>query len=118
MIRINVSPASLCTVYERFRLRSDLAAPSCPILTKVMSVTEANRLKDAQAARIPLEEAMATNVERSRLRKSSNREEFYSPDILPMLQTVLADLADIDVAFEKSLDAIKHSGGMKGAKAS
>jgi len=41
--------------------------------------------------------------------KVSNRENFYSPDILPQLQTVLADLADIDFAYEKSLDSIRHS---------
>lgn len=59
---------------------------------------------------------MATHVEHSHLQTISNREKFYSPDILPMLQTVLADLADIDVAFEKSLDAIKHSEGDEGRK--
>ncbi len=33
----------------------------------------------------------------------------YSPDILPLLQSVLAALADIDFAHEKSLDGIRQS---------
>jgi hypothetical protein len=41
--------------------------------------------------------------------KVSNREKFYSPDILPHLQTVLSDLADMDFAYEKSLDSIRNS---------
>ncbi|MGO4524675.1 hypothetical protein AB4097_07400 [Microvirga sp. 2MCAF35] len=41
--------------------------------------------------------------------KVSHRQDFYSPDILPHLQTVLADLADIDFAYEKSLDCIRQS---------
>ncbi|MEE1612092.1 hypothetical protein [Microvirga sp. CF3016] len=52
---------------------------------------------------------MATDVERSHLHKSSSRGNCYSPDLLPLLQTVLSDLADIDLAHEKRLDAIKHS---------
>jgi hypothetical protein len=52
---------------------------------------------------------MATHVEHSRLQKAPNRSRVYSPDILPLLQTVLADIADIDFAFEKSLETIKHS---------
>ena len=52
---------------------------------------------------------MATHVEHSRRQKAPNRNRVYSPDILPLLQTVLADLADIDFAFEKSLETIKHS---------
>ncbi len=41
--------------------------------------------------------------------KVSRTEKFYSPDILPQLQSVLADLADIDFAYEKILDSIRHS---------
>ncbi|HEV2564438.1 MAG TPA: hypothetical protein VGU19_05080 [Microvirga sp.] len=52
---------------------------------------------------------MATDVERSHLQKSSSRVNCYSPDLLPLLQTVLSDLADIDFAHEKRLNAIKHS---------
>jgi hypothetical protein len=52
---------------------------------------------------------MATNVECSPFQGVPNREEYYSPDILPLLQTLLGDLADLEVAFEKRLDAIKHS---------
>ncbi|WP_114945576.1 hypothetical protein [Microvirga calopogonii] len=44
-----------------------------------------------------------------RFQKVSKSEKFYSPDILPQLQTVLADLADIDFAYEKRLDSIRHS---------
>jgi hypothetical protein len=51
---------------------------------------------------------MATHVEHSRLQKASNTNRVYSPDILPLLQTVLAELADIDFAFEKSLETIRH----------
>jgi len=50
---------------------------------------------------------MDTDAER--FQKVSSRESFYSPDILPQLQTVLADLADIDFAYEKSLASIKRS---------
>ncbi|QRM27578.1 hypothetical protein [Microvirga sp. VF16] len=59
---------------------------------------------------------MAMNVQHSHLQKVSNRDRFYSPDILPLLQTVLADLADIDVAYEKNLEAIKHSEADEGRK--
>jgi hypothetical protein len=59
---------------------------------------------------------MATDVERSRLPKVSDREKFYSPDILPLLQAVLADLADIDFAYETSLDAIRDSEAHEGRK--
>jgi hypothetical protein len=52
---------------------------------------------------------MATDVERSHLQKRSSQGNCYSPDLLPLLQTVLSDLADIDFAHEKRLDAIKHS---------
>jgi DNA-binding transcriptional MerR regulator len=51
---------------------------------------------------------MATHVEHSRLHQVPNTNRVYSPDILPRLQTILADLADIDIAFEKSLEAVKH----------
>lgn len=59
---------------------------------------------------------MATNVERSHFQNAPNRAKFYSPDILPLLQTVLADLADIDSDYEKNLDAIKHSEADEGRK--
>jgi hypothetical protein len=36
-------------------------------------------------------------------------EEVYSPDLLPLLQTLLAALADIDFAFESDLEAVESS---------
>ena len=59
---------------------------------------------------------MATDFEHPHLQMAPNREKFYSPDILPLLQTALADLADIDSDFEKSLQAIKHSEADEGRK--
>ena len=59
---------------------------------------------------------MATDVERFHVLKVSNREKFYSPDILPQLQTVLSDLADIDFAYEKRLASIKRSGADENRK--
>ncbi|EIM28877.1 hypothetical protein MicloDRAFT_00025250 [Microvirga lotononidis] len=50
---------------------------------------------------------MDTNAEH--FQKVSSREKFYSPDILPQLQTVLADLADMDFAYERSLASIRNS---------
>ncbi|MXQ12658.1 hypothetical protein [Microvirga makkahensis] len=35
----------------------------------------------------------------------------YPPDLLPRLQTLLADLADIDFAYEKHLDALQRNSG-------
>lgn len=40
----------------------------------------------------------------------------YSTDTLPRLQSLLAILADIDVAYEKKLDVIKHSRGSEALK--
>jgi hypothetical protein len=33
----------------------------------------------------------------------------YSPDLQPMLQTLLATLADIDFAFESDLESVRNS---------
>ena len=66
-------------------------------------------LEDSSRCKNSREEAMATEFERPHLQKVPDRETFYSPDILPLLQTTLADLADIDSDYEKNLEAIKHS---------
>jgi len=59
---------------------------------------------------------MATEFERPHLQTVPNRETFYSPDILPLLQTTLADLADLDSDYEKNLEAIRHSDADEGRK--
>jgi len=52
---------------------------------------------------------MATDLGHVHLQKAPASSRTYSPDILPHLQTLLADLADIDFAYEKNLEAIKRS---------
>lgn len=52
---------------------------------------------------------MPINVQQPRSQSSAPMERLYSSDILPHLQSLLADLADIDFACEKSLERIRHS---------
>jgi hypothetical protein len=54
---------------------------------------------------------MATQVEHLPPHDKHGPDHVYAPDILPLLQSLLADLADIDLAYEKSLDAIRRSPG-------
>jgi hypothetical protein len=44
-------------------------------------------------------------------RETSNTDRVYAPDILPLLQSLLADLADMDFTYEINLEAIRHSPG-------
>lgn len=43
------------------------------------------------------------------LQQTSGTGNVYSPDILPLLQSLLADLADIDMAYEKNIEVIRQS---------
>jgi DNA-binding transcriptional MerR regulator len=52
---------------------------------------------------------MPMYAEHTHSQTTSSTDRVYSPDILPLLQALLADLADIDFAFEKSLEAIERS---------
>jgi hypothetical protein len=52
---------------------------------------------------------MSTDIEHSRLRGMTGNDHIYPPDILPRLQSLLAKLADIDVAHEKILEAVGSS---------
>jgi hypothetical protein len=52
---------------------------------------------------------MPTEVQHLRFQKPSHTDRVYSPDILPRLQSLLADLADIDLACEQKLEAIERS---------
>ena len=52
---------------------------------------------------------MALHVEYPPVHSVPNASGFYSSDILPLLQTALAALADLDFAHEKSLDRIRQS---------
>jgi len=63
------------------------------------------------ASRTTTEEAMTTHGEHQLVRDEAGAEPFYPPDLLPLLQALLADLADIDFAHEKNLEAIRHSPG-------
>ncbi len=54
---------------------------------------------------------MSVDVQRLRSEEVSSRDRVYSPDTLPRLQSLLAILADIDVTYEKKLDAIEHNPG-------
>jgi len=51
---------------------------------------------------------MALPVEHEPFHSSPSAASSYSPDILPLLQTALATLADIDLAHEKSIDHVRH----------
>lgn len=59
---------------------------------------------------------MPLDVQQPRSRETSTMDRVYSPDILPRLQALLADLADIDLACEKKLDTIERSLGDESLK--
>lgn len=59
---------------------------------------------------------MRTDVQHLRFQEASGMERVYSPDILPRLQALLADLADIDLAFEMKLEAIECGTDDEGVK--
>ncbi|MBB3019606.1 hypothetical protein FHR70_002671 [Microvirga lupini] len=59
---------------------------------------------------------MSTDVQHPRFQEISSTDRVYSPDILPRLQSLLADLADIDFACEKSLKAIERGLGDESLK--
>lgn len=59
---------------------------------------------------------MSTDVQHPRSRETPSTERVYSPDILPRLQSLLADLTDIDLACEKSLEAIERGLGGESLK--
>ena len=52
---------------------------------------------------------MATDLEHTRPRAGPTRFPIYPDDIRPRLQSLLASLADIDIAHEKRLDSIRNS---------
>jgi hypothetical protein len=52
---------------------------------------------------------MSTDVQHLRFQKRSRLDRVYSPDLLPRLQSLLADLADLDFACQKKLEAIEQS---------
>ncbi|MEZ0170809.1 hypothetical protein [Microvirga sp. TS319] len=52
---------------------------------------------------------MPMDMEHLRIQGSARPERMYSPDILPQLQSLLADLADIDFTCEKNLERIRRS---------
>jgi hypothetical protein len=59
---------------------------------------------------------MPTHVQHLRFQEPSRTDRVYSPDILPRLQSLLADLADIDFACEQKLKAIECGRGDKSLK--
>jgi hypothetical protein len=59
---------------------------------------------------------MPTHVQHPSFQELPGIGRTYSPDTLPRLQSLLADLADIDFACEKSLKAIERSLGDESLK--
>jgi hypothetical protein len=59
---------------------------------------------------------MPTNLQHSRFQETSYTDRVYSPDILPRLQSLLADLADIDFACQQKLEAIERGRGDESLK--
>jgi hypothetical protein len=59
---------------------------------------------------------MSTDVQYLRFQVSSRMDRVYSPDILPRLQSLLADVADIDFACEQKLEAIERKSGDESLK--
>jgi len=59
---------------------------------------------------------MSTDVEHLRFHKLSRLNRVYSPDILPRLQSLLADLAEIDFAYQQKLEAIERGLGDESLK--
>jgi hypothetical protein len=51
---------------------------------------------------------MAFSVGHAPVHSVTNATSSYAPDILPLLQTTLSALADIDFAHEKSLDRVRQ----------
>ncbi|ANY76966.1 hypothetical protein BB934_00985 [Microvirga ossetica] len=52
---------------------------------------------------------MAVHVKYPLGHRVPNADGFYSSDILPLLQNILAELADLDFAHEKNLNRIRQS---------
>ncbi len=52
---------------------------------------------------------MMTHVKRSLIPDGPHANRVYSPDILPQLQSLLAALADIEVAHARRIEALKSS---------
>ncbi len=52
---------------------------------------------------------MITRVENTILHRRTSPALCYSPDVLPRLQSLLADLADLDLAFENNLEALRRA---------
>jgi hypothetical protein len=67
-------------------------------------------------ATTPAEEAMPTDVHHLRIQETTHTDRVYSPDILPRLQSLLADLADIDCTCERKLVAIRTGFGDESLK--
>ena len=59
---------------------------------------------------------MSTHGQHRRFQETTNADRVYPPDILPRLQSLLADLADIDLACGKRLEAIEHGLGDESLK--
>lgn len=59
---------------------------------------------------------MPTDVQHPRFQETSSTGRVYSPDILPRFQLLLADLADIDFACERKLEAIERRPGDESLK--
>lgn len=59
---------------------------------------------------------MPTNVQHLRFQKLSRLDRVYSPDLLPRLQSLLADLADIELACQQKLEEIEHRLGDESLK--
>ncbi|MBM1169989.1 hypothetical protein [Microvirga arabica] len=59
---------------------------------------------------------MSTDVEHLRFQEPSRSNRVYSPDILPRLQSLLADLVDIDFACQQKLEAIERGRGDESLK--
>jgi hypothetical protein len=57
------------------------------------------------------EDAMTIDVEHQPIGQETGSDSFYPPDLLPLLQSLLADVADIDCAYETSLESIRRSPG-------
>lgn len=52
---------------------------------------------------------MPMDVELQHFRAPLASDRVYPPDILPMLQSLLADLADLDLACERMLETVERS---------
>ena len=59
---------------------------------------------------------MSTDVQHPRFQDPSHTGRVYSPDILPRLQSLLAHLADIDLACEQKLRVIERGLGDESLK--